>query len=116
MSFHKVFLVIFFFSITIFGATAQPERPAIPEQKSLWDKIYIGGTFGLQFGNNTFVDLAPQFGYRLTDRLMAGVGVTYIYYKYTDPYHVYPAFSSNVYGGNIFSRYLVWENLFAQVE
>lgn len=84
-------------------------------KESFWEKVYIGGNFGLQFGNTTIVNIAPQFGYRITDKLSSGLGITYIYYKYKDPIYNY-SFSTDIYGGSIFARYLIYQNLFAYSE
>ena len=79
------------------------------------DRLFFGGSFGLQFGSYTYVDVSPLAGYRITDRLSAGLGITYIYYKVKDAvYNIY--YSTNVYGGSIFSRYLITNELFAHAE
>jgi len=100
----------FLFSATVFfllishGTFAQEPRATAqepPRQQSGWDRIYIGGNFGLQFGNYTIVDLSPQIGYRITDRLTSGIGITYMYLKYTDPVYNF-SYKTNIYGGSIF--------------
>ena len=79
------------------------------------DRLFFGGSFGLQFGSYTYIDVSPLVGYRITDRLSAGLGVTYIYYKVKDAvYNIY--YSTNVYGGSIFSRFLVTNELFLHAE
>lgn len=64
---------------------------------------------GNQFTN---IHILPQVGYRFTDRLTAGIGGHFQYFKST--------FLSNdpflIYGGNAFGRYLLNENLFLQSE
>ena len=109
--------IIFFGLASQFSFAQNPPRPDAPprEQRDFWDKIYIGGNLGLQFGTYTVVDLEPQIGYRITDRLTSGIGITYIYSKYTDPTYNY-TFKTNIYGGSLFTRFLVYESLFAQVE
>lgn len=39
----------------------------------------FGGNFWLQFGNNTFIDISPTIGYKLTRNLIGGVGIGYLY-------------------------------------
>jgi hypothetical protein len=54
----------------------------------------------------------PQADF-LDDKLMIGIGVTYIYskVKYADV-----NYSSNIYGGRVFGRYLITDNIFAHSE
>jgi hypothetical protein len=44
-------------------------------------KLTVGGGLGLQFGDYTVVNIAPQVGYDFTHYLNAGAGLTYSYYK-----------------------------------
>lgn len=83
-----------------------------------WENVRFGGNLGLQFGNPTYVLLSPSIAYIppaeiLDEKLMLGLGVTYIYskVKYADVQYV-----SNIYGGRVFARYLVTDNLFAYTE
>lgn len=90
----------------------QPQRPA-------WrDRIFPGGSFWLQFGNNTYVQIAPLVGYRVTDRFSAGVGVNYIYQRrrlyYSNGQPL--VLKNSVYGGKLFGRYTLYKNIFAQAE
>ncbi len=77
------------------------------------DRIYFGGNLGLQFGTQTYIDISPLAGYKFTETVSAGAGITYIYYKYKDSYYTY---STSIYGGRIFGRYLFTNNLFAHAE
>lgn len=80
---------------------------------SFWDRTYYGGNFSLQFGNFTFVDISPLMGYMLTEKLSAGVGGTYQYYRYDIRGF---KFSGNTYGGRVFSRYNITPQFFAHGE
>ena len=113
-------------STNIFGQTEQPAPGSQEEPKpisygeeapetSFKDKMFFGGSLGLQFGSYTYVDVSPLIGYKITERLQAGVGFTYIYYKvkqstYYDPYE------TSTYGGRVFGRYYFLENFFAHSE
>ena len=81
------------------------------------DRLFFGGNLGLQIGSYTYIEISPLAGYRVTDRLSAGLGAKYIYYSVDDKSYV-PAYhySTNIYGGSIFTRFLVVENLFAHAE
>jgi len=44
-------------------------------------RLTFGGRFGLQFGDYTVVNIAPQVGYNFSDKFNAGGGFSYSYYK-----------------------------------
>jgi len=73
----------------------------------------FGGNIQLQFGTYTIIGASPQVGYRITDRLMGGVGGIYTYYRVRDRFGT---FETSIYGGSVFGRFLVTEQLFAHAE
>ena len=81
------------------------------DDERLIDKLFFGGSFGLQFGDVTSVDVSPLVGYRITDRWSAGVGVIYQFTRFRQL-----DFSTNIYGGRVFTRYTIFQNVFAQFE
>lgn len=93
------------------SAYTRPKEPK--KQERFLDRIFFGGNLGLQFGTVTFIDFSPLAGYRINDKLSAGIGVTYQYYHYQDRYI---DFQTNVYGGRIFGRYFFTNYLFAHAE
>jgi hypothetical protein len=84
-----------------------------PPKKDFWQRFFVGGNMGLQFGTVTFADVSPLIGYKFTDKISGGIGGTYQYYHYKDKYY---DFETNVYGGRVFGRYHFTENLFAHTE
>ena len=99
---------------------AQKKQPKQKREKSKdddsgfnKDKLFFGGGLGLSFGNPNYFDIAPIVGYKITEKISAGVGITYQYYDYN--YGSYN-FSTNVYGGSVFGRYYFTNNLFAHGE
>jgi hypothetical protein len=84
-----------------------------PPKERFLDKVFIGGNLGLQFGTVTFAEISPLVGYRITDKISAGVGITYQYYHYQDKYY---NLETNVYGGRIFGRYFFTDYLFGHAE
>lgn len=66
-----------------------------------WDRVSIGGGLGLSFGSLTIIEIAPNFGYYLTDNLLAGIGGRYSYYKDNQD-----NFSTSIYGGRLYGEYL----------
>lgn len=78
-----------------------------------WDKVYTGGGLGLQFGAVTLVNIAPDIGYKITERYSAGIGLRYMYFadrRYTPPYEL------NIYGASIFNRFIVTSFFFLHGE
>ena len=43
------------------------------------DRMYFGGSFGLQFGTYTNISLLPIIGYKVTEKLSVGTGAVYHY-------------------------------------
>ena len=39
------------------------------------ENLFIGGNFGLTFGDYTLINVSPQLGYRFNDYLAAGFGI-----------------------------------------
>ncbi|MBC7922446.1 MAG: hypothetical protein H7Z75_15305 [Ferruginibacter sp.] len=103
-------------TFSLYAQTDADEAPiAKPrkERQPLSEKLVLGGNFGLSLGNFTNVTLSPILGYKVTDDLVLGAGPTYIYnsinygnikYKYS------------VYGGRLYGRQRVFDNLYAQAE
>ena len=90
--------------------TAAPEKLK-PQKPPLSDRIFVGGGIAATFGTVTYVGLAPVVGYQVTPKLMAGIGISYYYYqdnRYAPPY------KNSIYGGMLFSRYMIFKGLYAE--
>jgi hypothetical protein len=112
-----IFFVIFLFynNVTLFAqefiqddVTAQK----VKEHKFDKERLFFGGGFGLQFGDINLVSLAPEVGYRFTDKFNAGIGVSYFYISFSG----LQGFSTNIYGGKVFGSFTFFENLFIHSE
>jgi hypothetical protein len=88
-------------------------------------RLIWGGGIGLGFGDGMFYgSISPVVGYAITDHFAAGVGLSYQYYsnKYEPAYDYYGNYlgtykmQSSMYIGSLWARYVIWKNLFAQVE
>lgn len=89
------------------------QRPVPPKDfNSFKERLYIGGNVGAWFGTTTYFNISPLIGCKITKQFSVGGGVTYNYYSQTYSGQKY---ISTIYGGNAFARYLILENLFAQV-
>ena len=95
------------------------QRQFEPEgQPSFFDRVYVGGTFSLQFGTYTAIIISPIAGYMVTNRFSVGPGITYQYlkgeaYDYTGRRYSY---DSNIYGFSAFARYNITPMFFAYTE
>lgn len=89
---------------------APPDEDKVP----FGQRLVFGGIIGMQFGTVTVVDIEPIIGYKITPKLIGGIGIKYIYYEVNDPF--YGNYSTNIYGGSVFGRYFILENIFAHVE
>lgn len=78
--------------------------------------LFFGGGFGLQFGYMTLIEVSPLVGYNITPKFSIGLSPTYKFYKYNDYYGQNLDLKTNVWGGSIFSRYYIFESVFAHVE
>ena len=81
------------------------------ETKKLSEKVFFGGSFGIQFGTVTLINVNPIVGYRFFPFLEAGVSVSYTYYQN----NVYD-FNYSYYGGAVFARYIPVKQFFVQAE
>lgn len=92
--------------------TEKPEKPKAP----LNDRIFISPDIGLQFGTVTVINISPKAGYRITEKLAAGLGLTYIYLNDKRYKSIGYTNESNIYGGSIFAQYQLIEQLRAYTE
>jgi hypothetical protein len=126
----KKYLIICLFLVSLFSFAVhaqdddysrekdKPEKPKKEKDKKTFedfgDRIVIGGGLGLQLGTQTYIEVSPKFGYRLTERALAGVGLSYIYYS--ENLGMQGKLKTSIYGGSIFGSYEPIENLFGWVE
>jgi len=81
----------------------------LPAKKpSRW---FFGGNFGISAGSVTYIEVAPQVGYRLTPKLAVGSGLKYQYFNDSREDNGLPNFETHVYGLNLFSTYSLVDNL-----
>lgn len=75
------------------AAVAQEYGPRVPDENPpVRQRLFFGGSFGLQFGTVTNIEVSPLVGFWLLPRVAVGAGPSFQYYK--DPYG-----STVIYGG-----------------
>jgi len=109
-------ILLFFIFITSFLASND-----LNAQRSFGSRLFTGGNLGLQFGSINLVDVSPMIGYRLTEQIDIGISLTYKYYSYKDYFYYKPTneyfdLTTNIFGGGVFGRYHITENIFAHAE
>lgn len=110
----KLILSIWFALAAILVCQAQWGEEELDEQSNWQDRIFTGGGFGLSFSREIdFVSVSPLIGYRINQRLAAGVGLQYQYAKYK---LFNPDFTTNNYGASVFTRYNFYGPLFLHAE
>ncbi|HPJ60844.1 MAG TPA: hypothetical protein PLV06_06645 [Bacteroidales bacterium] len=68
------------------------------EAPPLRERIFFGGSLGLQFGTLTDIDVSPVVGLWVLPRLNVAAGPKYRFMKYYDE-------RVNVYGGRVYSQF-----------
>jgi len=76
-------------------------------------RFYGGGTLGLSFGSFTSITIMPELAYAVTEDFFVGAGIRYSYFQDNT---VVPVYKSTVWGGKVFLRYYIIENIFAHIE
>jgi len=84
--------------VSIFSQTKREEAPPFKE------RLFYGGSFGLQFGSYTDIEVAPVIGYWLLPRLAIAAGPDYRFYK--DPNNM-----TAIYGGSSYIQFVVIKDL-----
>jgi hypothetical protein len=112
-------LFIFLFTIVCLATYAQDEQEETTKKGFDRSRLFVGGNFGLSFGNFTFINISPQVGYHFTNKLAAGVGINGQYTQYkilNNAGNTYQRQNYGVAGMNLFGRFYPIEQAFLQVQ
>lgn len=101
-------LLLFAMLLTISESYGQYYENVADKKPNRW---FFGGNFGLSAGSITYIEVAPQVGYRLTPKLSVGSGIKYQYFNDSREDYGLSSFETHVYGLNIFSTYSLFNNL-----
>jgi len=97
----KNIIVFILFSFSSIVAYSQREREEVPP---LRERLFIGGSVGLQFGTITDIQLSPVVGLWILPRLSVAVGPNFRYYKYYDD-------ETTIYGAKAYTQFVIVQNL-----
>jgi hypothetical protein len=91
-------LVAFVSESEIYAQKTRNETPPLRE------RLFYGGSFGLQFGTITDIDISPVVGLWLLPRLNVAAGPKYRFFKYYD-------YRADIYGGRVYSQFVFIKDL-----
>jgi hypothetical protein len=102
----KVFIIVFLSALPIIeGRSQSVSRSDVPPLK---ERLFYGGSFGLQFGTVTDIDISPVVGIWLLPRINVAAGPKFRYFK--DKYSFYNS-STMIYGGRAYSELVIIKDL-----
>ncbi|MFI5133333.1 MAG: hypothetical protein ACHQEB_03300 [Chitinophagales bacterium] len=118
----KVLVLLFLLTTAAYFSHAQDEQKKKgDDQKKGFDKskLFLGGNFGMSFGDYTLINVSPQLGYRFNEYFAAGAGFNFQYasLKQRDIYGnpLYKT-SQDVIGMNIFGRVYPFRQVMLQAQ
>jgi hypothetical protein len=82
--------------VAITTINGQQQRNEVPPLK---DRLFFGGSFGLQFGTFTDIEVSPIVGLWVLPRIAVAAGPVFRYYK--DPFD-----HTTIYGGTSYLQFL----------
>ena len=100
---NKTAAVILAFSFLASLSAASGQTPS-PDKPPLRERLFFGGTLGLQFGTYTNIQVTPMMGLWVLPRVAVAAGPNYQYYK--DPY-----LETSIYGGDAYVQYVPLRDL-----
>lgn len=119
---RKIFVLFFLYIAAQFSLQSQDffqddVNGDIKKKPKISKRFFTGGNMGFGISNTeSYIELSPILGYKVTKSFSAGIGVTYIYSKQKSyysyggiPYEF--AYKSSVYGGRVFVMQNIISNL-----
>ena len=97
----------------VYRTPSNPQRQRVKPQQNAApaNKFFFGGGMGLSFGNFTRIAVQPLIGYRVSNRFSAGTRLNYEYIRDRRLDYTF-----NSYGGGLFGRFQVTNNIYAHAE
>jgi hypothetical protein len=97
------FLLLFISTSIIFGQKRREEPPPLKE------RLFFGGSLGLQFGTITDIQVSPVIGLWVLPRVAVAIGPDYRFYK--DKYYPNNIDQTNIYGGKAYLQFVVFQDI-----
>lgn len=113
----KIILILAFFTQATALIAQTEEEPKTKGLKK--ENVFIGGNFGLAFGDYTLINVSPQIGYRFNKTLAAGIGLNFLYSSQKDYDYYgneYSKLSQGIIGLNVFGRVYPIQNIMLQIQ
>lgn len=107
----SVILLIIVIPKSAISQEKEGEKEEEPKPKSIKERIFFGGSLGMQFGSITVINVSPMVGFKITNKMDIGLTGTYQYYN-----NKYFSGSSDIYGGSLFARHTIYKQIFAHIE
>jgi hypothetical protein len=103
--YRKFLIIIMIFIIAIsLGNTIYAQNSEREDTPPLRERLFYGGSFGLQLGTITDIKVSPEIGLWLLPRVSVAIGPDYRYYK--DRFD-----KTNIYGGKAYTQFIVIRDL-----
>ena len=97
-----IFIILIFLSLSKLPLSAQQERRDIP---AIRDRLFYGGSMGLQFGSLTDIQLSPVIGFWILPRLSVAIGPDYEFLK--NSYNG----KTDIIGGSAYTQIVVIQDI-----
>jgi hypothetical protein len=94
------FRIIFFSGLLLLFTVNMVSGQQVREEKPpLRERMFFGGSFGLQFGTYTDIQITPIIGLWVKPRIAVAAGPSFRYYKD-------PVYETTMYGGNAYIQFV----------
>ena len=87
------------------------QHPAPQAKNNFASHLSLGGSFGLQFGDVTFIELEPLLSYHFGQNFIIGLGPVYQYESADAQSYGGFSYTSSLYGGRIDALYFLPDEL-----
>ncbi len=83
------------------------EEPEYQEETpSFKDRLIYGGNLGLVVGRNTYINVSPMVGYKVTNSFSVGTGIIF---EYMNDKRYTPTFETSIFGGKFFEQQTLFD-------
>jgi hypothetical protein len=98
-----LYVILIFFLLQLNSPVVSGQNPR-QETPPLSERMFFGGSFGLQFGTLTNIQVSPIIGLWLLPRLAVAAGPNFTYYKYYDN-------ETTMYGAKGYTQFVLLQDL-----